>query len=146
MITVYKKNKTPKEAEIITGNDVFFNKYTSMLLDERAASIIKNIDQSEMISKYMIGSRFDGTALNTDKLSTGCKTALNILYYPDKIFDIAECGDNALDVIYAFEQGNVCCDYPMIAFDMTGAYAYEPDRKIEFDDYDELKEWWLNED
>jgi len=58
-----------------------------------------------MLDKYAISSRFDGMKLNIDKLSTGCKTALNVLYNPDKVFDIRECGDNALDVIYALPCG-----------------------------------------
>ena len=67
----------------------------------------------------------DGTTLNIDKLSTGCKTALNIMYNPDKIFDIRECGDNALDVIYALPDGNVVCDYPLISFDMSRVNVFE---------------------
>ena len=95
------------------------------MLDERAKEIIATIDHSEMLSQYTIGSRFDGVTLNIDKLSTGCKTALNIMYNTDKVFDIRECGDNALDVIYMLPSGNVYCDYPLISFDMDKVYVYE---------------------
>ena len=33
------------------------------------------------------------------------KTTLNILYNPDKVFNISECGENALDIIYSLENG-----------------------------------------
>ncbi len=145
MITVYKKGSVPKSMELIEMNDIFFNKQTTELLDSRAAEIIFKIDQSIMHSRFIIRSKFDRTALNIDKLSTGCKTALNILYNPDKIFDIRECGDNALDVIYALPDGNVFCDYPLISFNMTAVIAHDKEGEHVIDSYEGLKRWWENE-
>ena len=146
MITVYKKGTVPKTKELITLNDIYFNQTTVSLLDERAAGIISAIDSSEMLTQFTIRSRFDGMTLNIDKLSTGCKTALNILFNPEKIFDIRECGDNALDVIFALPEGNVFCDYPMISFDMTKVAVPAKEGNREIDSYEKLKEWWQNED
>lgn len=143
MITVYKK-KTNK-LELISLNDIYFNKTTVLQLDDRATGIISRIDSSEMLNQYMIKSRFDGAALNIDRISTGCKTALNIMYNPDKIFDIRECGDNALDVIYALPEGNIYCEYPVISFDMTRVRVCEKNGFREINDYEELKEWWQDE-
>ena len=145
MIIVYKKKAIPSDLELIEINDLFFNKYTVELLDDKARAIISSIDKSEFIDKYSIGSRFDGTRLNIDKLSTGCKTTLNILYNPDKVFNISECGENALDIIYSLERGNVYCDYPMISFNMVEVGAMDHEGYHIFKDYEELKEWWKNE-
>lgn len=145
MITIYKKNAIPKNMKYINYNDIYFNKYTASLLDERAAGIIKTIDHSDMLSKYMISSRFNGTALNIDKLSTGCKTALNIMYNPDIVFDICECGDNALDVIYSLSDGSVFCSYPFISFEMKKVNICDKQGIREIDSYENLKEWWENE-
>ena len=145
MITVYKKKTLPKGIKPIDGNDIFFNQNTAALLDERARDVIAQIDHSELVSQYVIRSKFDGMALNIDKLSTGCKTALNILYNPDIIFDIRECGDNALDVIYALPEGNVYCDYPLISFDMVRVKIWDKKGVREIDSYEELKEWWNHE-
>lgn len=145
MITIYKKKNKPKDMELIVLNDIFFNKYTAERLDDRAEEIIAKIDHSQMLDKYAISSRFDGMKLNIDKLSTGCKTALNVLYNPDKVFDIRECGDNALDVIYALPCGNVYCEYPLVSFDMDKVNVYEKKGMREIDSYEELKEWWTNE-
>lgn len=145
MITIYKKGSIPKGMELIEMNDIFFNKLTAELLDNRAAEIIFKIDQSLMDNRFVIRSKFDQTALNIDKLSTGCKTALNILYNPDKIFDIRECGDNALNVIYALPEGNIFCDYPLISFDMTAVKAYDIKGAHVLESYEDLKEWWSNE-
>ncbi len=146
MISVYKKGTVPKTKELILLNDIYFNQHTVSLLDEKAAEIISTIDRSEWLSQYTIRSRFDGMTLNIDKLSTGCKTVLNILYNPEKIFDIRECGDNALDVIYALPEGNVYCDYPLVSFDMTQVRACGKKEVREIDSYEELKEWWQDED
>ena len=145
MITVFKKKPAGNVPELISVNDVYFNKYTSQMLDDKAAEIIEKIDHSELKDRFTISSRFSGTVLNTDKLSTGCKTVLNILYNPDKIFDICECGDNALDVIYALPQGNVYCSYPFISFEMDKVTVCDKKGKRIIDSYDALKEWWTNE-
>ncbi len=145
MITVYKKKFIPAEMEFVDQNDVFFNMYTSEWLNEKSKDIIEIIDNAKWVGSYFIKSRFDETILNTDRLSTGCKTALNILYYPDKVFDIRECGENAIDVIYGMQAGNIYCDYPLISFDMSEVYVVDKDGKKVLNDYDALKEWWINE-
>lgn len=145
MITVYKEKPSKNGMEQVTLNDIYFNKYTVEQLDDKAAAIIEKIDSSKMLSKYTISSRFNGTVLNIDKLSTGCKTALNIMYNPDKIFDICECGDNALDVIYALPQGNVYCSYPFISFEMDKVNVSDKRGTKVIDSYEALKEWWTDE-
>lgn len=86
MITVYKRKSIPHK-DVVTTNDLFFNKITSSKLDERAKEIIESIDGAKMVDKYAIKSRFDGKELNIDKRSTGCKTTLNIMYNKEKVFD-----------------------------------------------------------
>ena len=68
MIKVFKKDAIPKSMELISLNDLFFNKVTVDLLDKKAKQVIEHIDDSEMISQYMIKCRFDGSVLNIDKL------------------------------------------------------------------------------
>lgn len=145
MITVYKNNAIPKGSNVIKINDIFLNKYTAAMLDDRAKCIIQTIDQSEMLNKFSVKSRFDGMVLNIDKLSTGCKTVLNVMYNPDKVFDICECGDNALDVLYTLEEGKICCDYPLVSFDMKKVKAKDKKDERIIESYDELKEWWMDE-
>lgn len=146
MITVYKKKSISRKMIVEKFNDTFFNKHTAEMLDERADSIISQIDKSRMIDKYSIASRFDGTRLNIDKLSTGCKTALNIMYNPDRIFDVSECGENALEVIYTLKEGKIYCEYPMIAFNMEKVEAVDATGRHLFTDYEKLREWWKDED
>lgn len=39
MITIYKKNAFPEEKEFIRINDIYFNKYTVEMLDNKAADM-----------------------------------------------------------------------------------------------------------
>ena len=146
MITIFKnKQDIPENLEYIELNDVFFNQNTVVKLDEKAASIIEKIDDSKLISKYKIQSRFDNVILDIDRLSSGCKTVLNVLYYPDKVFCMKECGNNALEILYNFENGYVYSDYELIPFDMEKVMTQTKTGNREISDYEELKEWWNSE-
>ena len=105
MITIFKnKLDIPNDMEYIELNDLFFNQNTSVLIDKRAEKFIETIDDAKLIGKYKILSRFDDVAIDIDRLSSGCKTVLNVLYYPDKVFCLKECGNNALEILYHLEK------------------------------------------
>ena len=147
MITIFKHKKDiPQDNEYIELNDIFFNQNTATRLDDKAAKYIQLIDVSELISKYKIRSRFEDITLNIDQLSTGCKTVLNVLYFPDKVFCLKECGNNALEILYSFEEGYVYSDYAMIPFNMERVKVQTSRGGKEIKDYEELKEWWENEE
>ena len=150
MITIYKNkkdftNRNYPNIICVDVNDVYFNSITSQLIDDRARAIISKIDGAVLEEKYKIRSKFNDTLLDIDKLSTGCKTALNVLYNPLVLVNIKECGDNALEVIFGMEDGSIYSDYPMIPFDFEEVKVvdYKGDQIIS--NYDELKEWWENE-
>ena len=146
MITIFKSKKDiPDEMEYVELNELYFVQNTVSLIDERAKEFIEKIDGSKLISKYKISSCFNGVALDIDKLSAGCKTALNILYYPNKVFCLKECGNNALELIYGLEHGNVYSEYALIPFDMKAVKVQTKEQKYIINDYEELKEWWENE-
>ena len=109
VITIFKdKHDIAHNMEYVELNDLFFNQNTVSMVDERAEKIIETIDDAKLISKYKISSRFNDVALDIDRLSAGCKTVLNVLYYPDKVFCLKECGNDALEVLYGLEKGYVC--------------------------------------
>ncbi len=146
MITIYKnKNDIPHYMEYIELNDIFFNQNTALKLDDYGQKIIEQIDESKLIGKYKILSKFNEVALDVDCLSTGCKTALNVLYFPDKVFCLKECGENALEVIYSMENGAVYSDYAMIPLNMDTIRVYAGSKSRIIEEYEELKEWWENE-
>lgn len=147
MITIFKdKQDIPQNMEYIELNDLFFVQNTAAVIDKQAEMIIKCIDGAELINKYKISSSFNDVALDIDKLSAGCKTLLNVLYYPDRVFCMKECGDNALELLYGFQKGYVYSEYAMIPFDMESVTVQTKEGKKVISDYEELKEWWNNEE
>ena len=97
------------------------------------------------LSAYKIGSRFSDVVLDIDRLSSGCKTVLNVLYYPDKVFCLKECGNNALEILYGLDRGQVCSEYAMIPFSLPSVIAQTKAGQRVIGDYEELKEWWSDE-
>ncbi|MCI8281093.1 MAG: DUF4869 domain-containing protein [Lachnospiraceae bacterium] len=147
MITIFKNRKDiPQDMEYVELNDIYFNQNTARKLDDRASKVIGIIDGAKLISKYKICSKFNDTVLDVDKLSAGCKTVLNVLYNPDKVFCLKECGNNALEVLYKLEEGNVYSDYALIPFEMAAVIVQTSSGKKEICGYEELKEWWCNEE
>lgn len=145
MITIFK-NRKDIPFELIEFNDLFFNTVTSPNMKmEPAKKIIAGIDGTELVGRFQIKSKFNGEFLNVDRLSTGCKTALNVYFNPKKVFSIKECGDNALEMIYGFETGMVYSEYPVIPFDFTRVVVVQREKSREIGDYAELKEWWEDE-
>ena len=132
--------------EYVELNDIYFNQNTATKLDDKAEKIIQIIDEAKLISKYKIRSKFDDTILDIDKLSAGCKTVLNVVYNPDKVFCLKECGNNALEVLYGLMSGNVYSDYALIPFEMESVNVQTSLGQKEISDYEELKEWWGNEE
>lgn len=147
MITIFKDKKDiPDNIEYIELNDVFFNQNTVSRLDGRAGEIVEKIDSSKLIGKYKIESKFNGVILDVDCLSTGCKTVLNVMYFTDKVFCIKECGDNALEVLYGLDNGTVYSDYAVIPFYMDKVKIHDNKGTRVISDYEQLKEWWDNEE
>ncbi len=147
MITIFKnKNDIPQGMEYVELNDIYFNQNTAAKLDVKAEEIIEIIDEAKLISKYKIRSKFDDIILDIDKLSAGCKTVLNVLYNPDKVFCLKECGNNALEVLYGLMSGNVYSDYALIPFEMEVVNVRTSSGQKEISGYEELKEWWNNEE
>ena len=84
--------------------------------------------------------------MDIDKLSAGCKTVLNVLYNPDKVFCLKECGNNALEILYGLESGKVYSDYALIPFNMKAVNVQTASGTKVISDYEELKEWWNHEE
>ena len=140
MITIYKdKNDISDDMEYVELNDIFFNQKTILKLDNYAKEIIKKVDGSKLLSKYKIMSKFNEVALDIDCLSTGCKTILNVLYFPNKVFCMKECGDNAIELLYSLKNGNIYSDYAMIHFDMPAVRVANNSKYHIINDYEELK-------
>ena len=74
------------------------------------------------------------------------RQVLNVLYFPDKVFCLKECGNNALEILYGSEEGYIYSDYAMIPFTMERVKVQTSGECKVIEDYEELKEWWENEE
>ena len=98
------KEEIPNGISVITKNDDYFDVNT--LLDASDNFILQNIDGAVYNSENtFIGRDSSLGALYRENLSSGCKTALNVIHNTDKCFSTIECGNNASDVILQLQEG-----------------------------------------
>ncbi len=112
MLEVYvNKSNVPKSVKIENFNDLFFDlNYGNLVVDDAVKNIIKQIDGSVYQENGRVLTKFNEIA-ELNHLSSGCKTAINIYKNPNKMFNCAECGNNALEVIFRLPNGRVCSEY-----------------------------------
>ena len=102
----------PKNKTIINGNDAIFGK--SLLSNDSFSNnvlpeiqyVMKKIDGADYISKRDMRDRF-GNLTSIENLSTGCKSIINCINYPQYIVNCIECGRNAIDLIIHRTTGNI---------------------------------------
>ena len=115
MITIYMGTKglTQEEKDkVVTMNDEWFNlKYRNIKVDDTIRNLIESIDECKYVGNFSIEGKFSGTNIDMMYLSTGCKTAINCYYWPDRIFDLSECGENAIEEILKLPHGNAMFTY-----------------------------------
>lgn len=92
-------------------NDVFFNNNVLLRDTPDIRNIIEKIDKGSYYSDKSFIDRAGGL-LPISYLSTGSKTAINILSFPDICFDIVECNYNVIPTILKFKEGCIYFDYP----------------------------------
>lgn len=80
---------------VIYNTSTFFNNVYSpeWLEDELAQRMIKSIDGGEVLGPNAIKSRILGL-IPPEKLSSGVKTLLLMLFMPEHVYNASNCGDN----------------------------------------------------
>lgn len=122
-LVVYKyEEDIPDGVKYIMNNDGFFNSSVDLPTAEQVKSgnlsdkekliiqIMRDIDCAEPCDEgNFISIRGVGNVkIPKMYLSTGTKTAINILTHPTKYcFTLCECGDNVLQKIFNFTEGMV---------------------------------------
>lgn len=105
-----------KPENTVDINDLHFNaNYEAISFNDEIINIIKQIDDVEYIGNHYIKSKFDeSVTLSVKELSSGCKAAINVKCFPAIVFNMAQCGVNALRVILNFKEGNIHISYFVI--------------------------------
>lgn len=111
MFTLYVGNnirtKHFNKGEYIIYNDSFFNTVTCNIDLSLYAPMIKTVDNVNYSRGNRVRAKYGivNVMLPITFLSTGCKTILNIMTNPNKIFALCECGTRVLNEIIRLEQG-----------------------------------------
>lgn len=141
MINIYTIKK--ESEDWIFQNDWYFNLYTSNEeFTEKEKRIIQQIDNAKLTDDNHIQTKYGlGTIRN---LSSGCKTILNVLKYPEKVVNADECGKNVLDMLFEIDNINIYMSRPE-RIDISA------DKKMCFNDKDIVigrtgyEKWWSQE-
>ena len=80
---------------VIYNTSTFFNNVYSpeWFEDELALRMIRSVDRSTVLGPNAIESRVLG-AIPPEKLSSGVKTLLLMLFMPERVYNASNCGDN----------------------------------------------------
>ena len=106
--------------EYITGkyiddNDRWFNAcYNTgkIKFDVPTIKLIQEIDGVKCIEKGYIEAKYEPEVmLEATKLSTGCKTAINIMQFPDITFSMEESGENVMEKVMCWNKGKIYISY-----------------------------------
>jgi hypothetical protein len=117
--------------EIIHRNDPYFDLFVPFkLISDIGAGFIKYIDKAEILDLSTGAIKTPFGIASFLNLSTGCKTALNILHAADNKLDCAVnvtgCGWNALNCIFGYldAHGN-CVDILLEHVDISKCDDFE---------------------
>lgn len=115
-LRIYRSvDEVPEGIRVVMNNNLFFDARTLIRNDALVLDILKSIDKAVYNSELtFIGRTLELGALSKSMLSTGTKTLLNIISYPDKCFNVVECGNNALKFIPKLKQGHILWEMPVV--------------------------------
>lgn len=111
MLTIYLPYSDV--TSVCVENDLWFDGNAHKLPDTKEVRrIIKKVDGVEYQGQGFITAKFSlhrnpNAVISAKFLSTGCKTVLNVLLYPDQIFSVVGCGQNAFEEILRLNEGKI---------------------------------------
>ena len=122
------------------NNDLFFNTRTC---NEKMTSVdiavMMKIDNAVLKKDNRIETPY-GLGFITN-LSTGCKTIINILKYPNIVFSVDECGANVVETLFRIDGIKIFMTFPIYIH-------FRNDTIIRFNNTDVIKgedeyySWW----
>lgn len=131
MLRIYfREDNEIENPELIVRDVEKMFEMVHMKGEEKQKKMIQLIEHGSYNDENSFIDRF-GYKLYYSELSTGCKAALVVLAFPDKIIDLRECGLNARDIIVSIcDEGNILISDSGITF-----CDYADSIKVRVDDY-----------
>lgn len=144
---IYTKTKA-KERVYEDCRDFFsVHKKIEWFQDPFIQRVLKTIDRVQSIDGWCIISE-DGIAIPPEYLSTGSKLVICVYLFPEYVFNVTQCGNNAFGFIHA-----ICAVQDRTVL----TYRYLPEKLLEglelqkdyepfnLEDYEELSDEWEKE-
>lgn len=134
------REEIPKGMLVVDDNDVFFNGHTLLDNSDFEKEVLRKIDKATYSSPYSFRGRTSIFGdLDRTKLSTGCKTLLNIEKNPNGYcFNTVLCGMNALCEIRNLTDGSVLIEHKCILYyedESNCDIIYNGNRYLDFYDF-----------
>ena len=114
MVELYLRNADDSKEGVCMDNGAWFDGYYDLgkiRITKSAAKMIHDIDGSEYVGEGRVKSKFTGAAIPIYEISTGCKTAINVMTFKDKVFYAGECGTNVMTEIFKLDRGKIMLDH-----------------------------------
>lgn len=94
----------------IENNEAFFlsNTISKLVNDTEALSKVAALEGLDIADT--VANKYHsvlGTYASLEDISTGSKTYANILLNPSRVFNVRECGRNAMYAIYSLSEGRI---------------------------------------
>lgn len=94
------------------NNDLFFNTRTcNEKMTSADIAVMMKIDNAVLKEDNRIETPY-GLGFITN-LSTGCKTIINILKYPNIVFSVDECGANVIETLFRIDGIKIFMTFPI---------------------------------
>ncbi|MCI8562026.1 MAG: DUF4869 domain-containing protein [Lachnospiraceae bacterium] len=100
MLNLIFQRKKANGKMVISDSRQFFNtnKKAEWFQESYVQKIMEYVDGSKLIDGFCLKDR-NGMTVPPEYLSTGAKTAILVWEYPDIIFNMTQCGDNAFQCV-----------------------------------------------
>ena len=113
MLNIYiGRENIPEDIEVVKDNEAYFIR-NELKKDDITCLVLKEIDEAKLNDDIRVMDRF-GVNIYPSMLSTSTKTLLNIHYNQDKVFNVCEVGQNAIELLVSCIDGNIYLDYPRV--------------------------------
>lgn len=144
---IFQKAKTDKTVIVDSRRFFFANKKEEWFQDKVVQNIMWYVDNAKLVEGFCIRDRL-GKIVPPEYLSTGCKTAILVWLYPEKVFNMTQCGNNAFkcvsDICVKYDRTELTYRFLPLRF-LKNLKLQKDGVDITLDEYDELVDDWLEE-
>lgn len=144
---IFQRAKTDKNVIVDSRGFFSINKKIEWFQDPVVKNIMKYVDKIVVKDGFCLENEL-GMVIPPEYLSTGCKTAILVWEYPDTVFNMTQCGNNAFkcvsDICKYYDRTELT--YRFLPFRYLESLQLQKDGiPITLDEYEECVDDWIEE-